>query len=276
MRALGVAVLVLLLVDPWLARSVGFALSTLATAGILFLGPPFRDALRAWLPRWAAEALAVPFAAQLACTPVVAAISGQVSLVAVVANLRPPSRWVRRPCSACSAGCRAGRAPLGLVCGWLAGWCAGWIIAVATQLARLPTAALDWSPGRCRCGARACSAWWWGSAPRRVLRRPRWSVPLSVALVVVMLRPLPTPGWPPPGWVLVACDVGQGDGLVLNAGRGAAVVVDTGPDPPAMDACLSRLDVRALPVVVLTHFHADHVDGLPGCARQAAASASST
>ena len=38
MRALGVAVLVLLLVDPWLSRSVGFALSTLATAGILFVG----------------------------------------------------------------------------------------------------------------------------------------------------------------------------------------------------------------------------------------------
>jgi competence protein ComEC len=81
-------------------------------------------------------------------------------------------------------------------------------------------------------------------------------------LVVVMLRPLPTPGWPPAGWVLVACDVGQGDGLVLNAGGGAAVVVDTGPDPPAMDACLDRLGVARLPVVVLTHFHADHVDGL--------------
>jgi competence protein ComEC len=41
------------------------------------------------------------------------------------------------------------------------------------------------------------------------------------------------------------------------------VVVDTGPDPPAMDACLDRLGVRTLPIVVLTHFHADHVDGLP-------------
>ena len=79
--------LVLLLLDPWLARSVGFVLSTLATAGILVLGPPFRDALTTWMPRWAAEAVAVPFAAQIACTPVVAALSGQVSLVAVVANL---------------------------------------------------------------------------------------------------------------------------------------------------------------------------------------------
>ncbi len=86
-RALGVAVVVLLVTDPWLASSVGFALSVLATAGILLLAPPWRDALARWLPRWAAEAIAVPAAAQLACTPVVAAISGQVSLVAVVANL---------------------------------------------------------------------------------------------------------------------------------------------------------------------------------------------
>ena len=76
-RALGLALLVLLLVDPWLALSLGFVLSTLATAGILLMGPPFRDALQSWMPRWAAEALAVPFAAQLACTPVIAAISGR-------------------------------------------------------------------------------------------------------------------------------------------------------------------------------------------------------
>jgi competence protein ComEC len=66
----------------------------------------------------------------------------------------------------------------------------------------------------------------------------------------------------------VACDVGQGDGLVLNAGGGRGVVVDAGPDPTLMSRCLSRLDVRSVPVVVLTHFHADHVDGLPGVLRR--------
>jgi hypothetical protein len=40
-----------------------------------------------WTPRWVAEAVSVPLAAQVACTPVVAALSGQVSLVAVAANL---------------------------------------------------------------------------------------------------------------------------------------------------------------------------------------------
>ena len=97
-RALGVAVVVLLLLDPWLASSVGFALSVLATAGILLLAPGWRDALSRWTPRWVAEAVVVPLAAQVACTPLVAAISGQVSLVAVAANLLVAPVVGPRPC----------------------------------------------------------------------------------------------------------------------------------------------------------------------------------
>jgi competence protein ComEC len=41
------------------------------------------------------------------------------------------------------------------------------------------------------------------------------------------------------------------------------VLVDAGPDPAAVDRCLDRLGVERLVAVVLTHFHADHVDGLP-------------
>jgi competence protein ComEC len=96
-------------------------------------------------------------------------------------------------------------------------------------------------------------------------------------LVVVLVRPLPSPAtfagllpggsWPPRGWVLVMCDVGQGDALALRTGPGEAVVVDAGPDPDAVDRCLRRLDVTRVPAVVLTHFHADHIDGLPGVLR---------
>lgn len=272
-RALGVAVFLLLLLDPWLVLSWGFVLSSLATAGILLLGPPFRDALQSWLPRWAAEALAVPFAAQLACTPAVAAISGQVSLVAVVANLAVAPVVAPATVFGLIGGVLMLVAPgPGHVFGWAAGVCASWIITVATHLARLPTAAVDWSAGVVSLGLLALVCLVIGLGAAAVLRRPGWSVGLTVVLVVVMLRPLPTPGWPPRDWVLVSCDVGQGDGLVLNAGSRNAVVVDTGPDPDAMNRCLSRLGVHALPVVVLTHFHADHIDGLPAVlqGRQAA------
>ncbi len=59
----------------------------------------------------------------------------------------------------------------------------------------------------------------------------------------------------------------QGDGLVLAAGDGTALVVDTGPEPHAIDRCLDDLGIRRVPLLVLTHFHADHVDGLPGVLR---------
>lgn len=86
-------------------------------------------------------------------------------------------------------------------------------------------------------------------------------------VLAVALRP-PTPGWPPNGWVLAACDVGQGDALLLHVSPGAAVLVDAGPDPRALARCLDRFDIDTLPLVVLTHYHADHVAGLAAAAAQ--------
>jgi competence protein ComEC len=264
-RALGVAVLVLLLYDPWLALSLGFVLSALATAGILFLGPPWRDALAGWVPRWLAEAVAVPLAAQLACTPVVAAISDQVSLVAVAANmLVAPAVG-----PATVLGLAGGLVvlvvePVGVLIGRAAGWCAWWITEVAERSADLPTAAVEWSASWLSIAllSALCVAMAW--AMPGVLVRPRRSVLAAALMAATVVLPPPTPGWPPRGWVMVACDVGQGDGLVLNAGDGVAVVVDVGPEPERIDRCLDRLDVVAVAVVVLTHFHDDHVAALPG------------
>ena len=76
-RVLCVAVVALVALDPWLARSVGFILSSLATVGILLLAPAWRDQLDRWMPRAVAEAVAVPLAAQIVCTPVIAVISAR-------------------------------------------------------------------------------------------------------------------------------------------------------------------------------------------------------
>jgi competence protein ComEC len=80
----------LVLFEPTLAQSPGFALSVLATLALLVLAPGWTAALRERLPsRLAplAPAIATPLAAQVACLPVIAAISGTVSLAAVPANL---------------------------------------------------------------------------------------------------------------------------------------------------------------------------------------------
>jgi competence protein ComEC len=67
--------------------------------------------------------------------------------------------------------------------------------------------------------------------------------------------------------------VGQGDVEVLAAGPASAVVVDAGPDPAAADACLTRLGVRSVPLLVLSHVHLDHVGGVEGVVRNRAVGA---
>ncbi|WP_375387875.1 ComEC/Rec2 family competence protein, partial [uncultured Amnibacterium sp.] len=63
----------------------------------------------------------------------------------------------------------------------------------------------------------------------------------------------------PTDWTFAACDVGQGDGLVLNGGGGRYAVVDTGREPGPMRACLARLGIGRIDLLVLTHWDADHV-----------------
>ena len=264
-RALGAAVLVLLLLDPWLAQSPGFALSALATAGILWLAPGWRDRMARWLPLWVAEAVSVPLAAQLACTPLVAALSGQVSLVAVFANLAAAPVVGPATVLGLAGGALGLVLPvLGRVVATPAVWCAEWLVAVAVHGTALPVATVGWSATPVGLVLLTVVCLFGILLTGPVLARPVPAAVLGLLLVVAMLVPLPTLGWPPRGWLLVACDVGQGDGLVLAAGEHRGVVVDTGPDPALMDRCLRRLGIRQIPLLVLTHFHADHVDGLSG------------
>ncbi len=264
-RGLGVAVLGLLLVWPRLAVTAGFALSALATAGILLLAPVWRDALMRWTPRWVAEAVSVPLAAQVACTPVVAALSGQVSLVAVGANLLAAPAVAPATVLGLSGGLLGlVWGPLGVTVAAPAAWSAGWIIAVARWGAGIPTAAVDWGTGPVALGLLTGLCLLSVPLAPRVLGRPGATLACTGLLVVVMLVRPPTPGWPPDGWVLAMCDVGQGDALVLRAGPTSAVVVDAGPAAEATDACLDRLEVGSVPLLVLTHFHADHVGGVAG------------
>lgn len=260
-RALSVAIIALLFIDPWLSRSAGFVLSVCATAGILLVGPPLAQRLGRWMPRWCALAIAVPVAAQLACTPAIVAISGEVSLVAVLANVLAGPMVAPATVTGLAGGVLdLVSEPAARVVGALAGWCVGWILAVAHHTASWSGASLGWR-----------APWWllvvvvpvafvliW-----RLATHPAVIVGLALGLGLGIWRP-PQAGWPPDGWVMVACDVGQGDATVLDAGQGSALLVDAGPEPAAVDRCLDRLHVRRLPVAAITHTHADHMGGWTG------------
>jgi competence protein ComEC len=267
--ALGAAVAVLVVVDPELAGAPGFALSVLATAGLLLLAPGWRDALRRrGVPSGLAEALAVPAAAQAACAPVVAALSGAVSLVAVPANLLAVPAVAPATVLGVGAAVVSPVWPAGAgFLAWLGSWPARWLVTVARHGAEVPSGALPWPGG-------AVGGVLLGVVILAVLIAVRWPVVRRLAVVVTLaavVSALPvrllTAGWPPPRWLAVACDVGQGDAFVLATGGGSGVVVDAGPDPAAVDRCLRRLGVTSVPLLIVSHFHVDHVGGVAGVFR---------
>lgn len=265
LRNLAVAMVLLLLVDPYLARSWGFALSVLASGGIIWWARPWADVLGRWAPRPLAEAVALPLAAHLATVPVVAVLSGTVSMVGLLANaVAGPFVGPATVLGFAAAGGSLVSGRLAAVLAFGAAWSAQVIIWVARFGARLPGAALTWPTTPQALGLLAVGCLAAAALVPRVLGRSWLALALAVLMTITLLRGPPQPGWPPRDWRFVVCDVGQGDGLVLRAGRRVAVVVDSGPDPVAMDRCLDGLGIRAVPVLVLSHFHADHADGLTG------------
>lgn len=256
-----VAVSGLVLLDPWLARSLGFALSTLATVGILWWAGRWTKAM-AWAPGWLAESIAVPLAAQFATQPLVTGISGQLSVVGLAANaLAAPMVGPATVLGLVAALLGLVHPWLAVPLAWLGGWCVQPIIWIALTGAALPAAAWRWptTPMALVVLTVLCllvQAWVPG------LLRNRWAC-LGLAAVMVWgcwHQPRPA-GWPG-DWQVAFCDVGQGDATVLRAGPGQALLVDVGPDGEGVTRCLHQLGVTSVPLLVLTHFHDDHVAGL--------------
>lgn len=263
--ALAAAVIALLLADVGLGTDPGFALSVLATGALVLLAPGWSAALRRiGVPPGFAEALAVPAAAHLVTAPVVAGLSGQVSLVAVVANLlAAPAVAPATVLGVLAAVVSPVSAPAAQLCTWLAGPSVRWLVGVAHWGSTIPGAAVNWPDGLVG-GLVAAAAVFLGLL---LCRHRRVRALLAAVLVGLLLVLVPTrwvtPGWPATGWAMVVCDVGQGDAIALSTDQpGRAVLVDTGTENGAVDGCLRRLGVTALPLVVLTHLHADHIGGL--------------
>lgn len=270
---IAIAVLGMLVVDPWVARSFAFALSVLATTGIVVLAPPLTDLLarRTWPP--VAAAVSVPVAAQIACWPVTIPLSPTVPTYAVPANLLAEFLAPVATVVGLGACLLAPLWPTGA--GVLAG--VGWVPAaaigaVAHGAAALPVASVPWPSGTGGIvGAAAVSvALAVGVlAPGRV-RRSLFVLAAVIAAVGVGSVAVPevlVRGSVPTGWTIAMCDVGQGDATVLRS-AGRTALVDTGDDPGRLRDCLALLGVDHLDLLVLTHFDRDHVGAVAEVSRQ--------
>lgn len=173
--ALSATVIALMIGAPALAVDVGFALSVSATAGLIVLAPMWsrRLADRGW-PRPLADAVSVVVAAQLVTAPLVAGISGSVSVVAVAANLAvapviPPITVIGSAAAALCALWPAGAELLMRFAGpevW-------WLLSVSRWAVRMPAASITVPSGAAGvltvvAGALVLAAvWHWVVSSRR-------------------------------------------------------------------------------------------------------------
>jgi competence protein ComEC len=262
-HALGTAVLLLVLVDPRLAGSLGLLLSATATAGVLVVAPRVRTRLPAWLPRRVADLASITIGAQVAVVPLLLTTFGEVTFASIPANL------VAVPAAAVAAAISF----VGSVVALLHPGAGGLVLAVAGPPARIVLAAAH---GLSDVGGRAdlarpatvlalLAACFW------VLTRPRSRIAtislLCVgALVVIAAAPQVLGRLAVTDFTVTAIDVGQGDAFLVEA-PGARVLIDAGEDDTAArwlrEHGRSRLDL-----MVVTHGHLDHVGGAPEVLRR--------
>ncbi|MFZ3453435.1 ComEC/Rec2 family competence protein [Arthrobacter sp. 7Tela_A1] len=291
---------ILLAVDPWLSGSYAFILSVCATAGLILLGPVFSAALGRFLPHPVAVLAAIPLAAQVACAPVLVLLQPQVPVYSLPANMAAAPAVPLVTVLGMAAVVVAYLLPgLALPLVWTAGAGAGWVAAVARFFAGSPGALLPWLPGPAGAAAMAGAAALLtfcvirlgrarqdpvgksasshreerpGSGSARKVsgaRRSRLALRFGAVLAGIVLTAVlamsvlrfSQPDTARREWIAAACDVGQGDALAVRTGQHSALVIDAGPDPPALDACLDRLDIRTIELLVITHAHADHYAG---------------
>ena len=273
--ALGLAVIVLVAMDPWLAVSYGFALSVAATAGLIIWVNRIQTFLDRTIPKrvplWIIQTLTVTIAAQFSVFPILVALGSPISLSSIPANmLAVPLAGPAMVLGLLAALVTPLSQVLGTGLAWVAGCFAHLIAIVARFSSAIDWLVIPWPAGKFGIAlallsvsgvVQGCLAW-------RRLTAIQQSQSLSIvlaALVLLWMNPSFTlKQWPVPNWIMVSCDVGQGDATVIRVGRNEAVVVDVGGDAKAIDKCLSDLHIKRIPVLLLTHFHADHVGGLEG------------
>ena len=270
--ALVTTICIALLVDPNLAVSWGFCLSVFATAGLLVFTRPFANKISELVPRIPESLsvlIAVALSAQISTAGLIAGFSGQITLWSIPANLLAspviPFVTILGYLSLVFSNFYT---PFAYLFGYLAAFFANWIGFLAHYFASNETSIIRVPKGIIGflliSFIMALSAFLIFLVTKTKIENKRTLV-ISIFLIIIsslILKTKDVKNWPIRNWQFVMCDVGQGDGLVLKDSTGKVLVVDVGPNGQLMNDCLKKLGVKTIDVLMLTHFHADHVEGL--------------
>ena len=254
--SLGAAITLLILLDPFQSIDPGFALSVLATAGILFLSPKVENKLQKILkPRWLVEAIAIPVSATIPCLPVILLLSNEFSLATIPSNiLVAPVIAPITVLGFLSAILTPMNSSIGSTLFAAASFFAKYIVVVSDAMENFPS--IHFNDTRVYILIFILSLVLYFNNQK--------SIAVTITALLLVQLVFTTIYWPGKNWQVVNCDVGQGDAMVVNLGTSSAIVIDTGPDPGAIDNCLRALNIKTIPLLILTHFHSDHVGAISG------------
>ena len=268
LTALAIAVTVLLLTAPYLAAELGFALSVSACVGLIVFAFRWARLLehRGW-PRSVAVGVTIPIAAQAAVTPLLVAIEGKISFVAIPVNIL--STFVAAPAvmlSVLTIAVAAIWLPAGELMAEFAAVPVRWLIVLAETGALIPGGTIPWPQGT-----------WWAIALALMVIALLIAVHVKalrgwimlLAIIPLLIAPALWLRGPtiPEEMIIAMCDVGQGDAFILPGEGNGVIVVDVGPDDAAIDECLSNFGIRQIDLLIVSHFHMDHVGGISGALR---------
>jgi competence protein ComEC len=187
------------------------------------------------------------------CAPVIVAISGFLSPMSVLANLLAAPAVTPITIVGFIAALISPIAPpiaTGLVL--LIKPCAMWIAWVARWSAQFPVFTLKTGLYGFIAAAIMVAYIYFGRAK------------FAALLLILIISISWLQRFPAGDWQIANCDIGQGDAMVINLHHHRAIVIDVGPDPQLIDRCLHQLGITDIPLLILTHIHADHVGGLQG------------
>ncbi len=273
--ALVTSVILLIALDPWLSISYGFALSVFATGGLLVWAKSLLvkadELLPQRIPEWVVVGLVITTSAQLAVFPLLVALDSEVSLGSLPANLiSVPLAGPTMVFGLLAAFFVPIYFTLAKAFAWLATIPAYGISISAKLIADQHWMVIPWPKGTAGVLlgiflvlviGHLIFAW-----PRLTKDQKQISI-LGFLVFSFLLWQSPTKAltnWMPSNWQMVSCDVGQGDATLIRTARREAILIDVGGDPKLINDCLAHANIDRIPLLLLTHFHADHVVGLPG------------
>ena len=295
--ALGLAVFVLLAIDPWQAVQAGFALSVAATAGILLFAAPTQAWLstRLRLPKLLSLPFAVACVAQFSVAPLLLLLQPGLPVGGVIANLlAAPAAPIGTGLGLAALVALPIAPPLGMTFLFLAMLPARWVEAAGELAVALPGSRWYWPGGwggalllagvealaliavllaagriEVRGGTAMQQRGPWGrvfqaSTHAHILFRVLASVACGVMVAVTIVVPVSAKIGVPRDWIVVMCDVGQGDAILLRDPEQPhhTILVDTGDDEAKLEECLELFGVQEIALLILTHDDRDHVGAL--------------